>query len=216
MSTHATPTAPAAALSPALPGTHEELARAEMYGVLARLWLAPPDDALLAAFASAVTEPADGGGLLAGPWQALVGALRTTDATAAADEYEALFGGIGKPEVFLYGSYYLSGHLHERPLATLRADLGRLGLTRDEARAETEDHIAYMLEVMRWLIAGDDAAHCNLEQQRLFFRAHVQPWVEAMCDAVAAHPRADIWRALAGLTRAFVQVETQAFDLLET
>jgi TorA maturation chaperone TorD len=36
-----------------------------------------------------------------------------------------------------------------------------------------------------------------------------------MCDAVAAHPRAATWRALADLTRAFVQVEAQAFDLLE-
>jgi hypothetical protein len=31
---------------------------------------------------------------------------------------------------------------------------------------------------MRYLIAGDDAGVCNLEQQRRFFRAHLQPWVE--------------------------------------
>ena len=68
----------------------------------------------------------------------------------------------------------------------------------------------------RWLIAGDDVAVCNLEQQRRFFRNHVQTWVARLCDAVEAHPRAATWRAVAGLTRAFVNVETQAFDLLET
>ena len=193
----------------------DEIARAELYGLLARLWLAAPDAALLEQFRVAVTQAPQAGGLLEAPWQALVGALRASDPTAAAAEHDALFGGVGKPELLLYASYYLSGYLHDQPLATLRGDLQRLGLTRDGARAETEDHVAYVFEVMRYLIAGDDVAVCNLEQQRRFFRAHVQSWVEAMCDAVAAHPRAEVWRAVAEFTRAFVQVETQGFDLLE-
>jgi TorA maturation chaperone TorD len=123
---------------------------------------------------------------------------------------------VGKPEVFLYASYYLTGFLNEQPLALLRDDLRTLGLTRDATRGETEDHVAYLFEVMRYLIAGDDVAVCNLEQQRRFFRAHLQPWVDKLCDAVDAHPRAQTWRTVAGFTRAFVQVETQAFDLLET
>ena len=194
----------------------DELARAELYGLLSQLWLAPPDAALLAQFRVAVTEAPQAGGLLEAPWQALVAAMRATSVGAAAAEHEALFYGVGKPEVFVYGSYYLSGFLHERPLALLRESLAQLGLTRDAQRAETEDHVAYVLEVMRYLIAGDDAGVCNLEQQRRFFRAHVQSWVEALCEAVLAHPRAELWRAVAGFTQAFVQVETQAFDLLET
>ncbi len=194
----------------------EEIARAELYGLLALLWIAPPDEALLKQFGVAVTETAEPGAALEAPWHDLVAALRATTAAEAAAEYEALFMGIGKPEVFLYGSYHLSGFLNEKPLAVLRADLAVLGLARDETRFETEDHVAFVFEVMRWLIAGDDIAVCNLEQQRRFFRAHVQPWVEAMCDAVQAHPRARTWAAVAGFTRAFVQVETQGFDLLET
>jgi TorA maturation chaperone TorD len=193
----------------------EEIARAELYGLLSRLWIAPPDAELLAQFAVAVTEAPQPGGFLEAPWQSLVAALRATTAEAAADEYEALFGGVGKPEVLLYGSYYLSGFLNDKPLAALRSDLAALGLARDEARAETEDHIAYGFEVMRWLIAGDDVAQCNLEQQRRFFRNHLQPWVETLADAVQAHPRAQLWGDVAGLTRAFAQVETQGFDLLE-
>jgi TorA maturation chaperone TorD len=193
----------------------DELARAELYGLLSQLWLAPPDAALLEQFRVAVTEAPQAGGLLEAPWQALVAAMRATSVEAAAAEHEALFYGVGKPEVFVYGSYYLSGFLHERPLALLRESLALLGLTRDAQRAETEDHVAYVLEVMRYLIAGDDAGVCNLEQQRRFFRSHVQNWVEALCEAVLAHPRAELWRAVAGFTQAFVQVETQAFDLLE-
>lgn len=193
----------------------EELARAELYGLLARLWLAPPDEALLAQFRVAVTEAPQPGGFLEAPWGALVTAMRATTPEAAADEFDALFQGVGKPEVFLYGSFHLSGYLNEKPLATLRADLAELGLAREDARMETEDHIACVFEVMRYLIAGDDVAVCNLERQRRFFRAHVQSWVETMCAAVIAHPRALLWRELAAFTAAFMQVETQAFDLLE-
>ncbi len=193
----------------------EELARAELYGLLAQLWIAPPDEALLKQFGVAVTQAVEPGAALEAPWHDLVAALRATTPEAAAAEHEALFMGVGKPEVFLYGSYHLSGFLNEKPLAVLRADLAVLGLARDETRFETEDHVAFVFEVMRWLIAGDDVLICNLEQQRRFFRAQVQPWAEALCDAVQAHPRARLWREVAGFTRAFVEVETQGFDLLE-
>jgi TorA maturation chaperone TorD len=193
----------------------EELARAELYGLLARLWIGPPDAALLSQFGVAITEAPQPGGMLEAPWQALVAAMRATTPEAAASEYDALFGGVGKPEVFLYGSYYLAGFLNEQPLAALRADLAAIGLARDEARSETEDHVAGVFEVMRYLIAGDDVAVCNLEQQRRFFRAHLQPWVDQLADAAQAQPRSVLWREVAGLTRAFVQVETQAFDMLE-
>ncbi len=193
----------------------EELARAELYGLLAQLWLAPPDAELLTQFRVAVTEAPQPGGFLEAPWQALVAAMRATTPEAAAAEYEALFGGVGKPEVLLYGSFYLSGFLNEKPLAALRADLAALGLARDESRGETEDHVACVFEVMRYLIAGEDMSVSNLEQQRRFFRAHVQPWVEQLLDAVATQSRAMLWREVAMLTRALLLVETQGFDMLE-
>ena len=197
-------------------GDTEELQRAELYGLLSRLWLAPPDQALLQQFAVAVTQAPEAGALLEGPWQALVQALRSTTVQAAAAEHEALFHGVGKPEVFAYGSYYLTGFLNEKPLAALRHDLEALGLTRDANSLETEDHIAYGLEVMRYLIAGDDVAVCNLEQQRRFFRTHLQPWVGALCAAVMAQPLAKTWGVVAAFTQEFMLIETQAFDMLET
>jgi TorA maturation chaperone TorD len=199
---------------PATSALDEELARAELYGLLARLWYAAPDDELLAAFQVAPTEAPAAGAFLEEPWREVVGAARGLDAAAARDEYDALFGGIGKPEVYLFGSHYLSGFLNDKPLARLRADLDRLGLAREQAVPETEDHVACLFEVMRYLIAGEDVAVANLTQQQAFVAAHVQPWLPAMCDAVAQHPKANFYAALAALTRAFAEVEAQGFDML--
>jgi TorA maturation chaperone TorD len=211
------PTASTAPISLQLGSTddHEELARAELYGLLARLWLAPPDDELLQQFNVAVTQPEVDGAVLTAPWHDLVATLRATTVQAAATEFAALFQGVGKSAVFAFGSYHLSGSLNEKPLALLRTDLAALGLTRDETLLETEDHVSYTFEVMRYLIAGDDAGVCNLEQQRRFFRNHVQTWLDALCDAVLAQPQAVVWAAVARFTHSFIAVETQGFDMLE-
>jgi TorA maturation chaperone TorD len=193
----------------------EERARADLYRLLAQLWVGPPDRDLLQRVGVAAAEPTGQGSDLEATWRALAAAMRSTSVEAAADEYDALFLGVGKPEIFLYGSYYLAGSLNERPLALLRGDLRTLGLARDEARGETEDHVAFLFEAMHFLIVGDDVSVCNLEQQRRFFRAHLQPWVGELCDAVDAQPRAVTWRAVADLTRSFMQIEAQAFDLLD-
>ena len=192
----------------------EETARAELYGLLAQLFYAPPGPELLANLRVAATEAPAAGGFLEEPWRALVGVARELRDDAINDEYNALFGGVGKPEVYLYGSHYLSGFLNEKPLARLRTELASLGLARDEAMSDTEDHIAYLCEVMRYLIAGDDVAVANLARQQSFFAAHLQPWVAPLCDAIARQPKARFYVAVAELTRAFASVEAQGFDML--
>jgi TorA maturation chaperone TorD len=192
----------------------EETARAEVYGLLAALFYAPPSPELLAQLRVAVTQAPVEGGLLEDSWSEVVAASRELSDLQAADEYAKLFGGVGKPEVYLFGSHYLSGFLNEKPLVRLRTELARLGLERDEAMPETEDHFAYCCEVMRYLIAGDDVAIANLTQQKSFFGDHMQPWAMQMCDAIAAHPRAKLYAKLAEFTRAFLSVEQQGFDML--
>jgi len=199
---------------PAGSALDEETARAELYGLLAQLYYAPPAPGLLEALRVAATDAPARGGFLEEPWRALVGAAREMSDREIGTEYDALFGGVGKPEVYLFGSHYISGFLNEKPLARLRADLAALGLARDEAMPETEDHVAYLCEVMRYLIAGDDVAVANLARQSEFFAAHLQPWFPAMCDAIAAHPRAKFYAVLAAFTRAFAGVEAQGFDML--
>jgi TorA maturation chaperone TorD len=192
----------------------EETARAEVYGLLAALYYAPPSAELMAQLRVAVTEAPAAGGFLEEPWRDLVAAARAQEDASVASEYDALFGGVGKPEVYLFGSHYLSGFLNEKPLADLRGDLAVLGLGRDDSMPETEDHVAYLCEVMRYLIAGDDVSVSNLTRQQAFFNRHLQAWAPAMCDAVAGHPKARFYAALAGFTRAFLSVESQGFDML--
>jgi TorA maturation chaperone TorD len=193
----------------------EEMARAEVYGLLAVLYYAPPEPALLESLRVAVTEAPAAGGFLEEPWRALVGAAREMADDAIAREYNALFGGVGKPEVYLFGSHYLSGFLNEKPLARLRTDLATLGLARGDDMPETEDHFAYLCEVMRYLIAGDDVAVANLARQSEFFATHVQPWAGALCEAITAHPKARFYASLAAFTGAFLGVEAQGFDMLD-
>ena len=192
----------------------EETARSELYGLLALVFYAPPTSELIADLRAAATDAPAAGAFLEEPWRALVGAARELTDEAIQGEFNTLFGGMGKPEVYLYGSHFLSGFLNEKPLAKLRTDLASLGLARDDAMSETEDHVAYLCEVMRYLIASDDVAVANLTRQREFFATHLQPWVNTLCDDLEAHPRARFYAAVAGLTRAFMAVEAQGFDML--
>ncbi len=192
----------------------EETARAEVYGLLAALFYASPTPELLAQIRVAVTQAPQEGGLLEDSWREVVAGARDLSDQQIADEHAQLFGGVGKPEVYVYASHYLSGFLNEKPLVRLRDHLAKLGLARDDTMHETEDHFAYCCEVMRFLIAGDDVSISNLTQQQSFFGDHLQPWALTMCDAIQAHPRAKFYARLALFTRTFLEVEQQGFDLL--
>ncbi len=192
----------------------EETARAEVYGLLAALLYAPPTPELLAQLRVAVTQAPQEGGFLEESWGEVVSNARQMTDAQIADEHSQLFGGMGKPEVYLFGSHYLSGFLNDKPVARLRTALLKLGIERDEAMSETEDHFAYCCEVMRFLIAGDDVSVSNLTHQKEFFGEHMQPWAMQMCEALSAHHRAAFYRSLAGFMQAFLSVEMQGFDLL--
>ena len=202
----------------ATPDSGEEAARAELYGLLSMLFYQAPTADLLAAIAAA---PAGGEGELAGElqgelpeaWRALQAACAAADAAAVFDEYEGLFIGTGKPEVFLYGSYYMSGFLMEKPLALLRAELSRLGLQRTDDMPETEDHIAALCDVMRHLIVSDDVIEGSIATQKAFFATHMQSWVQQLCGDIGAHPAARFYRHVASVAAAFFAVEMQAFDM---
>lgn len=192
------------------PGQGEETARAELYGLLANLFYGPPSQELLDAIANA---PSSGDGVLQQAWNDLAASCEEADPQKVRDEYEWLFIGVGKPELMLYASYHLSGFLMEKPLAALRNDLAGLGLTRDESMPESEDHIAALCEVMRYLIASEEVAHASLATQKEFFTTHLQPWAGEMCDAVMHHPQAVFYSEVAQLAKHFFEVEMQAFDM---
>jgi TorA maturation chaperone TorD len=195
-------------------GLDEETARSEIYGLIAALLYTSSATNLIAQIRASATDAPAAGAFLEEPWRQFVGVARSMTDQAIKDEYETLFGGVGKPEIYLYGSHYLSGFLNEKPLAKLRTELASLGLERSETMSDTEDHFAYLCEVMRYLIAGDDVAVANLTRQREFFSAHIQPWANQMCDAIQTNSKANFYGTLAELIRAFLSVETQGFDML--
>lgn len=188
----------------------EETARADLYGLLATLLYAPPPQALLDTIGNSVLA---GDSVLEQAWADLVAACKTAQQEAVREEYELLFVGVGKPEVMLYGSYYLSGFLMEKPLAELRTDLSLLGLQRSDDVVESEDHLASLCEVMRYLIASDDVVHANLAAQEKFFNAHMRAWVVDSCNAIEASSNAKFYKPVARLARIFFEVEMQAFDM---
>ncbi len=192
----------------------EETARAEIYGLLAQLFYQVPSPELLAQLRVAVTDAPEEGGFLEEPRRQVVAAARASSDSQIADEFNSLFGGVGKPEIYLFASHYLSGFLNDKPVARLREDLDALGLQRDESMSETEDHFACLCEVMRYLIAGDDVRVANLTQQREFFAKHIQAWASDMADVISRHPKAEFYARLADFTQAFLGIEAQGFDLL--
>ena len=58
----------------------EEIARAEMYGLLAQLFYTSPDADLLGQMQMAVTEAPNAGAFLEEPWRELVASARSHDA----------------------------------------------------------------------------------------------------------------------------------------
>lgn len=191
----------------------EDRARADFYALIARLFAAAPDADLLAQLARADEMPTASATGFAESWNALRDAAGTYGETAAL-EYQDLFIGIGRPRVALYGSFYLSGFMMEKPLAALRTDLVQLGLERQSAVAETEDHFAAVCEVMRFLILEVGiASHKREQREERFFLRHLKPWYGAAMAAVAQDEGAKFYRCAAGFARVFLDLEEQAFEI---
>lgn len=134
--------------------------------------------------------------------------IREEDAAA---EYFALFIGVGRGELLPYASYYLTGFLHERPLARLREDLAELGIERAEGNFDPEDHIGLLLEVLGAMAAGTFDG--DIARQKAFFDRHLAPWAERFFADLAVSPSANFYKAVAALGSSFVAVEREAFEL---
>ena len=142
-------------------------------------------------------------------------------ATAAADvsdqavsrEFFNLFIGVGRGEFVPYGSYYLTGFLHERPLARVREDLLRLGIERSDAVSEPEDHIAILCEVMAGLAGG--AFDTDFAEQAKFFERHLKPWAARLFADLELSKSATFYRTVGRVGRIFMELESEAFALGE-
>ena len=184
-----------------------DVERAQLFALLGRLMGAAPDSQLLGRLALLrATE-----GELGEAYGLLGAAASATTPASVEREYFDLFVGLGRGELLPYASYYLTGFLHERPLADLRGDLARLGIERAEGIAEPEDHIAFLCETFAGLLAGAFAA--EPDQAAPLFTRHIRTWAARMFADLEKAEAAGFYRAVGRLGRLAVEIEAAAADL---
>jgi TorA maturation chaperone TorD len=181
--------------------------RAAEYGLLSLLLGKAPDADTLARVAQLKGDASD----LGMAHVELAAAAAATDDHGVSKEFFALFIGLGRGELLPYASYYLTGFLHERPLARLRADLAPLGIERVEGNAEPEDHAATLCEIMAGLIDGGLPAPPGTDQQ--IFERHLKPWIGRFFADLERAEAAKLYRHVGTLGRVFVDIEIEAFAL---
>lgn len=186
-----------------------DLLRAAEYDLLSLLLGKAPDAALLERIATLKGDASD----LGMAHVALADAAASVNDTIASREFFNLFIGVGRGELLPYGSYYMTGFLHERPLSRVREDLARFGISRSDGVYEPEDHIAILCEVMACLARGDFDA--DLAEQAKFFDRHIKPWAARFFADLEMSQGANFYRALGRVGRVFVELEAEAFALDE-
>jgi TorA maturation chaperone TorD len=184
-----------------------DAARAGEYALLAALLACSPDSKLLTRLA----RVQGGSSPLGLAHAALSEAAERMDGERAEREYFELFIGVGRGELLPYGSYYLTGFLHGRPLARLREDLRRLGIEREEGQPEPEDHAAILCEIMARLAAGEIEAAPGADRE--IFEKHMAPWIGRFFADLERAEAADFYARVGLLGRTFVEIEAAAFAL---
>lgn len=180
----------------------DQALRADIYALLAALFREAPSQPLLQALSQLETDANQQSELQAG-WQLLQMAAQRATPEAVAEEYLPLFIGIGQGEITPFASWYLTGSIMEAPLIELRRDLKLLGFERSPEHKEPEDHIAALCEVMSLLIQQQASS----ERQATFFKRHLEPWAENLCQDVQQASSALFYQAVATLALAFFQRE---------
>jgi TorA maturation chaperone TorD len=184
-----------------------DFARAREYSLLSALLLRSPDAQMLGRLAHLRGDESP----LGLAHLALGEAAARTDAISTAREHSALFVGLGRGELLPYASYYLTGFLHGRPLASLRQLLQRIGVERVEGQAEPEDHAAILLEIMAGLAGGAIPAPTGTDRE--IFGDHLAPWIGRFFADLEHSVSADFYARVGMLGRTFIGLETHAFLL---
>lgn len=187
----------------------EDLLRAQVYALLGQLLVRPPDRALLDLAGDLEGDDTPLGSALS----ELAAAARETTVEEAESEYNDLFIGITRGELIPFASYYLTGFLHERPLADLRSAMTTLGIARAEGVSDPEDHIASLCEMMRGMMTGVFGKPVPLDGQRAFFDAHIATWAPKFFEDLERAESAKLYAPVGRIGRHFMAIEAEAFEL---
>jgi len=184
-----------------------DVARARIYALLGALLTRAPDAELLARIGDLRGDATP----LGLAHIQLAEAANNARVERVEQEFFDLFIGVGRGELLPYGSFYLTGFLHERPLARLREDLARFGIDRAEGVAEPEDHAGILCEIMAGLASGELPAPAGSD--RIIFEKHMAPWIGRLFADIERAQAADFYRRVGSLGRVFIEIETEAFAL---
>lgn len=187
----------------------EDRQRARFYRLLGRVLARAPDEDLLIRLRAI----GGGDGAIGAALGTMAEAAKSATPETVADEYLDLFIGVGRGELIPFGSYYLTGFLHEKPLARLRQDMARHGVERAEGVHEPEDHIAALCDMMAGFILGELGPPMPLAEQSEFFDRHIRSWAPRFFEDLEAAKSARFYRPVGALGRAFMEIETTAFEM---
>lgn len=193
---------------PSGPGEEDRL-RADLYNYLG-LVLARPMDRMVLDQTAALSG---GSTALGRAIAALAARAAKADPVGVRREYDALFIGLGRGELVPYASFYLTGFLNEKPLASLRQDFAAMGLTRAEGIYEPEDGIASLMEAMGALIVGRFGPVPPAARQRDFWARHVGPWAGHFFADLEKAESGDLYQYVGAVGRCFMKIEREAFRL---
>ena len=188
----------------------EDEARAVIYGLIARLFYAAPDQNLLGQILHANLFVGSDSAV-AHAWRDLVAACSNAFPVVLENEHTELFIGTGKSEITPYLAHYVIKYATDNPLVEIRQQLAQWGMGRREEASEPEDHIAGLCESMRFAIA---VQHRSDDEQKAFFERFLYPGAIAFCDAVSASPKAVFYATVARFSRAFFETEREAFAMM--
>ncbi len=187
----------------------EDLLRADLYAMLARVLSAPPDDEFLQNAAGLAGDASElGQGITA-----LAKLAAATSPGSAEKEFNALFIGLGRGELLPYASFYLTGFLNEKPLARLRGHMSQFGIERNPDVKEPEDHIATLCEIMAGLVRGTYGEAVTIEDQHAFFNTHIATWAGHFFTDLEAAEGSVFYAPVGKIGRAFMEIEIEAFRM---
>ncbi len=188
----------------------EDGLRAQLYRLLASALSGAPDVKMLQDYAALTGDASRLGKAIA----TFARVAAVTSPEAVRHQYHDLFIGLGRGEMVPYGSYYLTGFLQEKPLARLRQDMARNGVMRDARSSDPEDHAASVLEIMAGLIDGAFGAPMSLDDQKAFYARHLESWLPIFFRDLEGAQTSVLYAALGSVGRAFLEIETGAFEML--
>jgi TorA maturation chaperone TorD len=94
--------------------------------------------------------------------------------------------------------------------------MAQMKIERVDGVKDPEDHIASLFDIMSGMIRGAFGAPTDLAAQARFFKKHIEPWAPLLMQDIEAAKSAVCYAPVGTIGRAFMDIESAAFDMGET